>query len=244
MSAVPKNASILIPTRNDSTALASFLPELLTTLVQGHRFLPLEILILNDGEDPMLCTLISTLSVPHGIELKVFENPTPPFGFGRAIRRGIELANSESVVLMMADGSDRPSDLLTYLEHLSQGAPAVFGSRFAKGGRIENYPRFKWILNRAFNRILTTVLRLPTSDVTNAFKGYSKRAIHAIAPLSSTHFEITVELPLKILRAFPDVPIVPIVYRGNPTRGSSISLRKHMKPYLRAVLSALFERKA
>jgi dolichol-phosphate mannosyltransferase len=243
MAANVPQASIIIPTRNDSQALGIFLPELISTLTLHPEALPIEILITNDGVDSALAALESQLSLPTGMMLRVLNNETPPFGFGLSIRRGFETAGSEAVVLMMADGSDRPEDLLIYLEHLRRGAPAVFGSRFTQGGRLENYPTFKWILNRIFNWALATLLRLPTTDVTNAFKAYTKRALNTITPLTSTHFEITAELPIKILRAYPDLPIVPVVYRGSKGRASSISLRKNLKPYLRAALTAAWARK-
>lgn len=57
-------------------------------------------------------------------------------GKGEAVRRGIEAATHECIVLMDADGSHAPADIPRLAEALERGADLVIGSRI-RGGSDE-----------------------------------------------------------------------------------------------------------
>ena len=55
----------------------------------------------------------------------------------------------------MADGSDRPDDLLRFVRTMDErGVDCVFGTRFSGGGKTVGYPLPKLLLNRAANNII------------------------------------------------------------------------------------------
>ena len=53
----------------------------------------------------------------------------------------------DAAIIMMADESDDCRDVVRYWRELNQGWDCVFGSRFIKGGRVIDYPRFKLFLS-------------------------------------------------------------------------------------------------
>ena len=55
------------------------------------------------------------------------------------------------------------------------------------------------ILNRLTNWIICLLFTISYSDVTNAFKLYKKTTLKGLEPLISPHFNLTVELPLKVI---------------------------------------------
>ena len=122
-------------------------------------------------------------------------------GFGRAVIYGIDHSRGDAVVIMMADESDDCRDVVRYWKMLGQGWDAVFGSRFVRGGGVIDYPLHKLLINRLANYFLRVLFRVPLNDFTNAFKAYRRRALDGCRPFLSPHFNLTVELPLKIHRS-------------------------------------------
>jgi len=50
----------------------------------------------------------------------------------------------------MADLSDSPDDLVMFYNKILEGYDCVFGDRWSKGGKVIDYPRHKYIMNRFF----------------------------------------------------------------------------------------------
>ena len=63
---------------------------------------------------------------------------------------------------------------------------------------MHDYPPHKLIINRLANWFIKTIFRLKLNDTTNAFKAYRREVIVGIQPLISPHFNLTVEMPLKV----------------------------------------------
>ena len=130
--------------------------------------------------------------------VRCIRSPRSP-GFGQAVRAGLDDYTGDAVAIVMADLSDSPEDLVRYYRVLEQGFDCAFGSRFVRGGRVSDYPRFKLVLNRLVNLGIRVLFRHGYNDTTNAFKAYRREVIDHIQPLLSNHFNLTVEMPLKAI---------------------------------------------
>ena len=126
----------------------------------------------------------------------------------------------------MADGSDSPDDLVTYWSLLEDGYDCAFGSRFIAGGRVEDYPRGKLILNRIVNTGIRLLFGHRYNDTTNAFKAYRRETIESIQPILSNHFNLTVELPLKAIVRGNSYAVVPIRWRNRAAASPSSESRR------------------
>jgi dolichol-phosphate mannosyltransferase len=124
-------------------------------------------------------------------------NNKPPHGFGYAIRLGLTEFRGDCVIIMMADGSDEPEDLVKFYRSFEAGFDCVFGTRFSRDSKVVDYPLPKIILNRLGNHIIRLLFLMRYNDTTNAFKLYSRHVIAGLQPLLSYGFNLTVELPLK-----------------------------------------------
>src|SRR4029077_4729816 len=118
-------------------------------------------------------------------------------GFGHAVRHGLECYRGDAVAIVMADSSDSPFDLILYYEKIREGYQCAFGSRFIAGARVEDYPRFKWALNRLGNRLIGLLFGQRYSDFTNPFKCYRREVIDRMRPLVSGQFNLAIEMSLK-----------------------------------------------
>src|SRR5205807_4082706 len=135
-------------------------------------------------------------------------------GFGRAVIWGLNQAQGDAVVIMMADESDDVRDVVRYWQLLNEGYDCVFGSRFMKGGGVIDYPRFKLFINRLANLFLRLLFNIKLNDTTNAFKAYRKEAIEGCRPLIAPEFNLTVELPLKAIVRGYSWSVIPITWRN------------------------------
>jgi dolichol-phosphate mannosyltransferase len=223
-----KLLSVVIPARNEEDCIASTIEHLHVEL--RLRGVPHEIVVVDDGSSDATWEIISALRerIPALVPIR---NPGP-HGFGRAIIRGLDAMKGDAVVIMMADESDDCRDVERYWNVLQEGYDCVFGTRFAKGGGVIDYPRIKLFLNRMANKFLQLLFRVPHNDITNAFKGYRKTTIDGCQPLIAPHFNLTVEIPLKaIVRGFTWKSI-PITWRNRRSGIPKLKIKEMGSRYL------------
>jgi dolichol-phosphate mannosyltransferase len=230
--------SILIPARNEAPNIGATIDALRARL--QREGIDYEIMVVDDGSaDDTPGEVLARAATDAGVVLVRNEEA---HGFGRAVRRGLEAFTGDAVVIMMADASDDPEDVVTYYRILRDEAECAFGSRFVAGGAVEDYPRFKLAINRLANAFIRALFRTGYNDTTNAFKGYRREVISGCQPLISPHFNLTVEIPLKAIVRGYTFKVVPIGWRNRKHGVSSLRLEEQGSRYLYIVLNVWLER--
>jgi dolichol-phosphate mannosyltransferase len=223
-----KLLSVVIPARNEQECICAAIESLHDEL-QRHK-IPHEIIVVDDGSSDSTWELLLN-AVECLPELKPLQN-RGQHGFGRAVIAGLDRMSGDAVVIMMADLSDTPGDVVQYWRELNNGYDCVFGSRFIKGGKAVDYPLVKLVLNRIANTFLRVLFGIRLNDTTNAFKAYRREVIDGCRPLISPHFNMTVELPLKaIVRGYSWVTI-PIVWRNRRSGSAKFRIKEMGSRYL------------
>ena len=230
--------SVIIPVHNEEKNLGRTVNDL-TILLQKEQ-VPYEIILVNDNSSDTTPEIIKEL-MDNNSNIKTI-NRKPPGGFGRAIRSGMELVSGEAVVICMADSSDDPLDVIKYYNKLEEGYDCVFGSRFIKGSRVENYPVTKLIANRIVNKIVQWLFFCKFNDLTNAFKAYRTEVIRTCGPYRACHFNITLELSLGALARKYSICQVPINWYGRTWGSSNLSMRKMGRRYLATLIKIYAEK--
>jgi dolichol-phosphate mannosyltransferase len=230
--------SVVIPAFNEEKNIGKCLDELRKALREEQ--IPYEIIIVNDN---------STDRTEEVVRSQMSEDPairivhrTPPGGFGRAIRSGLEVVQGDIVVIYMADLSDDPGDVIAYYRKIGEGYDCVFGSRFIKGSHVLNYPRVKLVWNRIVNKCVQWMFWTPFNDLTNAFKAYRSEVIRDCGPYRASHFNITLELSLSALIRRYHIAEIPIRWYGRTWGSSNLKLRQMGRRYLSTLLMLFFER--
>jgi dolichol-phosphate mannosyltransferase len=230
--------SILIPARNEAPNIGATVDAVRARL--QREGVDYEIVVVDDG---------STDDTPGVVLARAAEDARIVLvrneglhGFGRAVRRGLETFTGDAVVIMMADASDDPEDVIGYYRILRDEAECAFGSRFMAGGSVIEYPRFKLAINRLANTFIRALFRTGYDDTTNAFKGYRREVIDGCQPLISPHFNLTVEIPLKAIVRGYTFKVVPIGWRNRKHGVSSLRLEEQGSRYLFIVLNVWLER--
>ncbi len=230
--------SVVIPAYNEATNLAATIPPLAKSLNEAgiHH----EIVVVNDNSTDNTEEVIQQLKAQFP-SLRMVKN-SPPNGFGLAVRRGLQSFQGDAVIIVMADGSDTPQDVVAFYRKLQEGYDCVFGSRFIAGGKTVDYPLHKMILNRLANNFIRALFQFRYNDTTNAFKCYRRHVIAGLHPLLAHHFNLTVELPLKsIIRGYR-YAVLPNAWYNRKEGVSKLKIREMGSRYLFIVLYCLIER--
>jgi dolichol-phosphate mannosyltransferase len=231
--------SVVIPAYNEEESLPETINSIYLELL--NEKIDHEILVINDNSKDntinVLNSLITSIST-----LRYITNMGSN-GFGYAVRKGLENFSGDCVAVMMADLSDSPQDLTRFYRTMVKGNyDCVFGSRFIKGGKTYDYPKFKKIVNRVANLIISTSFRIKYNDTTNAFKLYKKETIEGIKPFLAPHFNLTIELPLKsIIRGYSYI-VIPNSWNNRKYGTSNLKIREMGSRYLFILLYCLVEK--
>lgn len=229
--------SVVIPAHNEEAVVGETVEGIVDTL--GEREIEHEVIVVDDSSADETGAVVERIAVRHH-QVRCLPSPYRN-GFGFAVRAGLETFSGDAVAIVMADGSDSPQDLVAYYDVLAEGYECAFGSRFANGSRVIDYPRTKLVMNRLVNWWIRALFRHGYNDTTNAFKAYRREVIENLQPFLSHHFNLTVELPLKAVVRGYSYRIVPISWTNRKAGVSKLSLNEMGSRYLFIVLYVFLE---
>ena len=230
--------SLVIPAHNEEGVIKETVEEFHRVLKK--RRIPHEILVVNDNSRDGTEKILKELS--GKIREVKYVNNTAPNGFGFAVRKGLDCFCGEYVAIVMADKSDSPEDLVKMYRKIINGYDCVFGSRFMKGAKIVDYPWHKLLLNRVTNNIIKFLFLIRYNDVTNAFKMYSRSTIDGLKPFLSNHFNLTVELPLKVIVRGYSYAVVPTDWHNRKEGVSKLKIKEMGSRYFFIILYCYLEK--
>jgi dolichol-phosphate mannosyltransferase len=231
--------SVCIPAHNEQENIGRTIDAIATTLTAAA--IPYEFVIANDNSTDGTGKVIEE-RMAQGQPIRMVER-TPPGGFGRAIRSCLENFRGDIVVIVMADLSDDPNDIVRYYHKINEGYDAVFGTRFVKGSVVKDYPRVKLIANRIGNKLIQLLFRTEHNDLTNAFKVYRANAIRSLMPLYASHFNLTIEISLGLLNRGFKIASMPINWYGRTWGSAKFKIATLGRRYLATLMKAWAERR-
>lgn len=160
--------------------------------------------------------------------------------YGDAVRTGFAKAGGKYVVVMDADGSHNPNDILRFYEEMKQkDYTLVIGSRYCKGGYTYNNFILKfmsWILNVTYR----VVFGLKVKDVSNSFRMYDAKAIKGMK-LECNNFDIVEEILIKLKYDAKDFMVkeIPISFNKRAAGESKRDLVKFIGSYIKTMRKLL-----
>ncbi len=149
-------------------------------------------------------------------------------GLGRAYLAGFERALEQGaavVIVMDADYSHDPAHLPALLA-AAEHNDLVLGSRYAGGGRVEEWPPLRRLLSRAGSLYARSILGVGVKDLTGGFRCIRREVLERVElnTLRSQGYVFNIELTFRALRAGFMVTEVPIVFHDRTVGESKISL--------------------
>jgi dolichol-phosphate mannosyltransferase len=112
-----------------------------------------------------------------------------------------------------ADGSHQPEQLHRLLEAL-RDADLVLGSRYVKGGEVQNWPKSREILSRGGNIYTRIALGVPLQDATGGYRAFRRETLEGIGldQVASAGYCFQVDLAWRAVKSGFRVVEVPITF--------------------------------
>jgi dolichol-phosphate mannosyltransferase len=166
---------IVIPTYNEYNNIARVVPEIFQVDPD------LNILVVDDNSPDGTAEVVRKLSTRYPQKVSLISQDQK-YGLGPAYIRGITQAMDwgwDLICEMDADLSHQPIYLKALFHH-ARHFDLVMGSRYIKGGGIENWPWFRRFLSRYGNLYARRVLGVGIQDLTSGFRCYRRRVLESI----------------------------------------------------------------
>ena len=226
--------TIVIPVYNEGGNIRSTL-----TAIRQEVHGDYTVAIVYDRDDDTTLPEAEAWEKENGSKVRRIRNQ---YGRGalNAIRTGMEKADSEYVIVTMADLSDPPSVMNAMIEMADrEQADIVCASRYMRGGSQHGGPLLKGLLSRCAGLSLHSLAGLPTHDPTNSFKLYRKSFLEKMTVESTGGFELGLELVVKAWKGGYKVTEVPTSWRDRVEGKSNFKLWKWLPHYLHWYFAAL-----
>src|SRR6266496_1698739 len=131
-------------------------------------------------------------------------------GYGNALRKGIEEARGQFIIMGDADDSYDFSEVPKFVERWRAGSEFVMGNRFAGGIKPGAMPKsHQFVGNPALTAILNHFFRAGIGDAYCGMRGFTKRIYQSIDP-RTTGMEFALELVIKASKMGAKLTEVPI----------------------------------
>lgn len=216
--------SVILPVYNEKEYIAQ--------AVEGlHKSLkvPFELLVIYDFQEDNTLPAALALQKKYNF-LKLIHNKRK--GLLRAVLLGFKEAKGSYIVVMSPDADD-PKTVQKMYSKIIQGFDVICASRYSHGGKRINQTSFKMFLSQAAGFLSPFILNVPTHDITNGFKMYSRNVIKKIPIKSDGGWEFSMELAIKASYMGYKIGEVGTISKSRKYGVSKFKLIKWLPKYLR-----------
>jgi len=218
-------ATVVIPTYNESESIERVIERCLTAMeTSGYRT---EVLVVDDDSPD------GTVDVVHqryggDDRVSVLHRTSDP-GLARAVTDGFRRARHEVCAVMDADLQHPPERLPALLDALeSDGADVAVGSRYVRGGGIENWSTYRRLVSRVGTRLARLVLPKlrAVSDPLSGFFAVRQSALEGVE-FSPQGYKILLEVLVKA--EYGDVVEVPYAFSERNAGESKLTADEYVR---------------
>ncbi|MEZ4910193.1 MAG: polyprenol monophosphomannose synthase [Saprospiraceae bacterium] len=208
---------IIIPTYNEKENILDIIQAVLD---QGKHF---NVLVVDDNSPDGTAQLVESLP-SFGKSVFILKR-SGKYGLGTAYIAGFKYGlecGFDYIFEMDADFSHNPNDLPRLLTACLDGHDMSIGSRYVKGGNVENWPNDRLFLSKAASLYVRMVTGMPIMDPTAGFICYSRKVLDSLDLNKINFVGYTFQIAMKYYAFTKKFSIVevPITFKDR-TRGSS-----------------------
>jgi len=203
---MPMKLSVVTPIYDERATLREVVDRILSVPLE------IELICIDDGSCDGSRELLAALQAQHP-QIKVLLQPRN-LGKGAALRRGIQEATGDFVLIQDADLEYDPKDYPLLLEPLIQGkADVVYGSRFMGGAPHRVLYFWHSVGNWLLTLLSNCLTNINLSDMETCYKVFRREIIQAI-PLEENRFGFEPEVTVKVAKRRLRIYEVGISYQG------------------------------
>jgi glycosyltransferase involved in cell wall biosynthesis len=207
--------TVVMPVFNEKATVEEIVGRVLAVPVR------IELIAVDDASTDGSQEILDRLSREKGFRLLRQDRNQ---GKGAAVRRGIEAATGDVIVVQDADLEYSPEEYPDLLDLIRRGkADAVFGSRFI--GRHRCFLFTHYLANLFLNLVTNVLYNTTMTDMETCFKAVRADVLKEL-DLKSDRFGIEPEITAKLFKRGARVYEVPITYEGRDySEGKKITWR-------------------
>jgi dolichol-phosphate mannosyltransferase len=172
-----RRAIVIIPTYNEKGNI--------TRIIEAVMQLdtPLHVLVVDDNSPDGTAQIVTDMQVRYPDALHLLKRPGKQ-GLGTAYIAGFRQCISmgyDYIFEMDADFSHDPKDLPRLLEACAvRGADLSVGSRYVKGGKVDNWPMLRILISYFASLYVRAILWIDVKDATAGFVCYQRHVLETI----------------------------------------------------------------
>jgi dolichol-phosphate mannosyltransferase len=214
-------ATVLVPTYNESSNLEPMLRALSDVVRDGDRVLVIDDSS-PDGTGEVADRLAAELGFVDVLHRPQKEGLGPAYiaGFRQALAAGAEL-----ILEMDCDFSHDPADVPRLIAAAEGGADLVLGSRYVPGGRVGNWGALRRAISRGASMYTALFLWMGVKDPTGGFKCFRRQVLETIDldAVTAKGYAFQIEVTYRAKRAGFRVVEVPITFVDRTAGHSKMS---------------------
>ena len=167
---------VIIPTYNEKENIEAIIGAIIGLQSDFH------VLIIDDGSPDGTASIVRSLFSKYPGQV-FLEERKGKMGLGTAYIHGFKWCLSKGyqyIFEMDADFSHNPNDLLRLHEACVNGSDVSVGSRYVKGGALENWPKDRILLSKGASLYTRIITWMPVKDPTAGFVCYKREVLEKI----------------------------------------------------------------
>jgi dolichol-phosphate mannosyltransferase len=167
---------VIIPTFNEKENIEAIIGAVISLQQDYH------ILIIDDGSPDGTAAIVKSLFPKYPGQL-FLEERRGKQGLGTAYIHGFKWALNNGyrfIFEMDADFSHNPADLEKLYQSCKTNSDVAVGSRYVKGGAVENWPTNRIVLSKGASLYTRIITWMPLRDPTAGFVCYKREVLETI----------------------------------------------------------------
>lgn len=201
---------VITPTYNEKENAEKIIRKVMSLAGDFHM------LIVDDGSPDGTANIVKSLQTEFSGRLHIIER-SGKLGLGTAYITGFKWALQKGypyIFEMDADFSHNPDDLIRLYDACKNGADLSVGSRYMKGGNVENWPWDRIFISRGASMYTRVITGMPVKDTTAGFICYTSKVLSKL-PLDEIKFvgyAFQIEMKYRAWKAGFRIVEVPITF--------------------------------
>jgi dolichol-phosphate mannosyltransferase len=212
---------VIIPTYNERENIEAIIDKVMSLSDIFH------VLIIDDGSPDGTGAIVKSLFQKYDGKL-FLEERKGKLGLGTAYIHGFKWALKNGYVYifeMDADFSHNPEDLIRLHKACVEGGDIAVGSRYVKGGAVENWPANRIALSKGASLYTRIITFMPVKDPTAGFVCYKANVLQTINldNISFVGYAFQIEMKFATWKLGFKIVEVPITFKDRKLGASKMN---------------------